>query len=391
MTKGSSVGQSPRRFRGKVSGSHDNLFVPLLQIQTLDNLHRPTRSGCPLKVQPPDLYPLPRPLLKAAEGRRQLSQLVQLVQKRGAMLYWNRDAYKMSRYLIGTIGAIMQTLHSHWLNCSVWHQGHVREWQMQCGSITLTRRNKYTLLQMWNTEFTLPIWKSTLFKQRILSLRQAPQLSKMNVLGVYVVQDVAKNLTLLSHQDLIYKMTEIMSKSSREDWHLNLARRLGLNFNDLQSLRSGSRIVSKNFYTVASLKPRKSSTADHWDVKKVLIDVGSTLNLISQRVASQIGCHLRKDTSMTMIIANGARVPLPGYTVMEITVAGVARVVQFFVVPGKTTYSIILGRSWLRDVSAIGRYEVDEYWIKGSDGNYHMLEVSGGQLQVMRSPWEKSY
>ena len=56
---------------------------------------------------------------------------------------------------------------------------------------------------------------------------------------------------------------------------------------------------------------------------------------------------------MTMIIANGARVLLPGYTILEITVAGVTRIVQFFVVPGKTSYSMILGRPWLRDVAAI--------------------------------------
>lgn len=80
---------------------------------------------------------------------------------------------------------------------------------------------------------------------------------------------------------------------------------------------------------------------------------------------------------MTMIIANGQRVPLPAYTVLELTVAGVPRLNQFFVVPGRTSYSMNLGRPWLRDVAEIGHYEFDGYWIKGKDGNYNQLEVLG--------------
>ena len=117
----------------------------------------------------------------------------------------------------------------------------------------------------------------------------------------------------------------------------------------------------------------------------MLIDFESIFNLILQSVARQIGVIIRADRFMIMIIVNGTRILLSDYTIMELIVAGVSKVVQFFVVSGKISYSLILGRPWLRDVVVIEYYESDEYWIKGLDGNYNMLKIFGqGSIRVTK-------
>lgn len=79
---------------------------------------------------------------------------------------------------------------------------------------------------------------------------------------------------------------------------------------------------------------------------------------------------------MVIKVANGAHQRLLGYARFKITVAGVPKIVEAFIVPGDTSYSLILGRPWLRSVKAVGIYEHDQYWIEDSYGLHHELEVS---------------
>ena len=67
---------------------------------------------------------------------------------------------------------------------------------------------------------------------------------------------------------------------------------------------------------------------------------------------------------MIIKVTNGAYQKLLGYTRFIMEVAGVRKVMEAFIVPGETSYSLILGRSWLRSVKAIRLYENNEYWIQ---------------------------
>ena len=226
-------------------------------------------------------------------------------------------------------------------------------------------------------------------KKQVHFLQHVENKDEVDIEKVNVVQNIIANSTTAttsySHRNLIYKMAQTMTESKNSEWHkiliikLNiesslLLTKLDLNFSSTHQNRN-SRMSSKNFYIFASVRSRKTQN-NQWDIRKILIDLESTLNLISQRVARQIDCLVRENKIMTMIIANDVKVSLSNYIIMKIIVARITRVMQFFVISRKTSYSMILERSWLRDVFAIDYYEIDEYWIKNSKVDYHKLKIS---------------
>ena len=118
--------------------------------------------------------------------------------------------------------------------------------------------------------------------------------------------------------------------------------------------------IKGNFYTTAVVNARKS-TNEEWKINNCLIDPGATINLISERTARKINCIFHDDTSIAIRSANGATDRLPGYTNLKVTVASVPKILRLYVVPGKVTYNMILGRPWLRMTAAVGLYATDEY------------------------------
>ena len=98
-------------------------------------------------------------------------------------------------------------------------------------------------------------------------------------------------------------------------------------------------------------------------MKKVLIDPGVTLNLIPLKIVERMICLVYDDGSIVIKVANGVYQKLLGVARFLIDMAGINKVIEAFIVPGDTSYSLILGRPWLRSVKAIGFYESDEYWI----------------------------
>ena len=120
------------------------------------------------------------------------------------------------------------------------------------------------------------------------------------------------------------------------------------------------------------IQPHKNQIKEY-EVKKTLIDGGSSLNLIPSRMIEKMKLNVIKDESTAIKTADGGWTILPGYTWMQVTVAAVDRVIQVSIVPGNTSYSLLLGRPWLRQVRAVGYYEYDEYWIKDRFGNEHKL------------------
>ena len=134
--------------------------------------------------------------------------------------------------------------------------------------------------------------------------------------------------------------------------------------------------IKGNFYTTAMVNARRSAD-EEWKINNCLIDPGATINLISEKIARKINCIFHEDTSIAIRSANGATDRLPGYTNLKITVASVPKILRLYVVPGKVTYNMILGRPWLRMTSAIGLYATDEYWIKDQYDIHQKVQYMG--------------
>ncbi|KAL8801351.1 MAG: hypothetical protein Q9182_004518 [Xanthomendoza sp. 2 TL-2023] len=138
------------------------------------------------------------------------------------------------------------------------------------------------------------------------------------------------------------------------------------------------RKLKDNFYTQGVCQPNKNDPKE-FDLKMILVDGGSSLNLIPERMLKRLALTLVVDDSIIIKTADGRFNPLPGYTMIKLIIAGVPGIVQASIVPGNTSYNLLLGRPWLRKNKAIGFYEFDEYWIRDQMGIDH-------ELPAVRSP-----
>ena len=108
----------------------------------------------------------------------------------------------------------------------------------------------------------------------------------------------------------------------------------------------------------------------------MLIDPGSTLNLVSEKLVKYMACNVYPNKNIVVKVANGDHHRLTGYVRVALTLSGVRKIIEAYVVSGNTSYSMLLGRAWLRSVRAIGFYGYDEYYIADTTGTYHELPFS---------------
>lgn len=142
---------------------------------------------------------------------------------------------------------------------------------------------------------------------------------------------------------------------------------------------------SANFFTQGWVPhPKGGSTK----ISQILIDGGSSINMTTEHVVA--GLRLKKIPDQRIMIktANGEESRCEYHVRVPLTVAGVQKVVQAYVLPVKhhrqPAYSFILGRPWLKSVAAVGDYSKDEYKILDENGTYVKLEaaVPSGYLPV---------
>ena len=140
------------------------------------------------------------------------------------------------------------------------------------------------------------------------------------------------------------------------------------------SVESVKPLVTGNFYTEVEAWPQTGNPA-RYRLTKVLIDAGSTLNLIPERVVKKMNLQITPDSSTSMKVANGDWTVLPGYTHINIEVNGSTKKILVGVVSGDTSYSLLLGRPWLWSVQGVGIYGMSEYWIRDNDGIRRKLDA----------------
>ena len=82
--------------------------------------------------------------------------------------------------------------------------------------------------------------------------------------------------------------------------HLFPKTKQNLNMNSAHSQRRGK----GNFYTKASVQPTKKEPTEY-ELQRVLIDHGATLNLIVRKAVAQMKCNMFLDKSIIIKAANG--------------------------------------------------------------------------------------
>ncbi|KAI9748936.1 MAG: hypothetical protein M4579_007070 [Chaenotheca gracillima] len=141
-----------------------------------------------------------------------------------------------------------------------------------------------------------------------------------------------------------------------------------------------------NFYTEGYVRKNDSSNQTYV-AARVLIDGGSTINLISDSAVTKMRLpKLTAESPVTIHVANGHKERLADLCTFLLTVGGVEKNVLAYIVPGNPTYTILLGRGWMKEVHAIGDYATGQYFIKPSEeGEVRKLSAITPQTPV-RTP-----
>jgi predicted aspartyl protease len=85
-------------------------------------------------------------------------------------------------------------------------------------------------------------------------------------------------------------------------------------------------------------------------VNKMLVDTGAAVNIMPYSVLCRLGCFVEDliKTNDTLRDFNGQASEAQGILNMDLTVGSKTVPTSFFIVSSKSTYTVLLGRDWIR-------------------------------------------
>lgn len=102
-------------------------------------------------------------------------------------------------------------------------------------------------------------------------------------------------------------------------------------------------------------------------LSKVLINIKSTINLISERVIKFINLQIASDTFTSMKVINEDWTILSEYTHINMKVKKLMKKILVAVVSKDTLCILLLKHLWLWSIQGVNIYEMSEYWIQDND------------------------
>jgi hypothetical protein len=101
---------------------------------------------------------------------------------------------------------------------------------------------------------------------------------------------------------------------------------------------------------------------------RILIDGGSSANLVTRSAVEKLHARLSRLHSGTLEFANGSKESIADAVWLTVTVAGATRVVAAIIVDGSPAFELLLGRHWMYDTDVVGLYKDGTYSIMNDDG-----------------------
>ena len=104
---------------------------------------------------------------------------------------------------------------------------------------------------------------------------------------------------------------------------------------------------AKNFYTRGLVYPKRS-TKIPLQMDLILIDAGSSVNLVSEQVVQDMGIPQIPDCTLAIKVANGKVQQLHSFVRIKLVIASVEQLLEAYVIPGSaSSYNLLLSRQWL--------------------------------------------
>ena len=102
-------------------------------------------------------------------------------------------------------------------------------------------------------------------------------------------------------------------------------------------------------------------------------------------LARRMDLTLRPQTEIVMKTAASTFHEIKCYVNLEVTVARVTAAIRCYCLPemgGKSSYTLLLGRRWIKQVQALGNYSKDTYHIHDMAGYRYALEASAVSFNI---------
>ena len=132
-----------------------------------------------------------------------------------------------------------------------------------------------------------------------------------------------------------------------------------------------------NFYTEGMVNGDKEA------LSKILVDGGSVVNLIPDRIARQYRLKRSQNTNLQIRTATGSIVPIAYCVQFDLTIAGVTANIKAYILSLPTTYNLLLGRRWMKQVGLVGYYREGTYEIEDTNGKMRIVpEYNGGEKGI---------
>jgi len=120
-----------------------------------------------------------------------------------------------------------------------------------------------------------------------------------------------------------------------------------------------------NFYTFGMIRV----TAGLVRTTRILLDGGATANIINRKLVTHLSLPIQHHEPRSIRMGNGEDKPLSEETTIVLDVAGLLREVSFLIIDGNTTYTMLLGRGYLKSAGALDDFENDQVMFRDSTGH----------------------
>jgi hypothetical protein len=142
--------------------------------------------------------------------------------------------------------------------------------------------------------------------------------------------------------------------------------------------------ASTNFYTTGKINQVSQQVIAVYTIGKILVDSGSVLNLMPEYLARHLGFHLSPAKSLLMRTAAAEISVIEWYVDLDVEIAGVTATARVYCIPApaRPSYTLLLGRKWLKQVRAIGNYDSGTYIIHDSLGNRHTVKAQAPPASI---------
>ena len=131
-----------------------------------------------------------------------------------------------------------------------------------------------------------------------------------------------------------------------------------------------------NFYTEGIVQGKDGQPHP---IRDILVDGGAVVNLIPNGVARFYRLPFSRNKDFDIRTASGDVITIGYFTQFNITIAGVTANIKAYIICARASYSLLLGRKWMKQVGLIGYYKEGTYEIDRGDGVRRLLPRSGSK------------